>query len=131
MKAALSAMAMRDVFGAVWGGLRDIAKSPAHSLYISTIVHEEVLRVDEAGIEASAATAVMAPTGVAPSLPGAKPRPAHSLYRRPILPLSRSIVGDEASDTSHARSGCHGVAAGRATLLRRRCGDCPDAKIMF
>jgi serpin B len=75
MKALLMALGMRDAFDPDQADLRDIAESPTHSLYISTIIHQAVLTVDEAGTEASAASAAMAPTGTAPPGPGAKPLP--------------------------------------------------------
>lgn len=64
MSSALRALGLRRAFDRHLADFTGIANVPGHRLYISKVVHQAYVAVDEGGTEAAAATAtIMAPAG--------------------------------------------------------------------
>ena len=85
LKDALEALGMRRAFGPATAELSGITPDP---LFVGDVVHRSFIRVDEAGTEAAAATAVLTPRG-RPAAASAVPFVAD----HPFLYLIREEVG--------------------------------------
>jgi serpin B len=86
LKEALAAMGMTDAFYAERADLSGMDGKRDRDLFVSAVVHKALVRVDEEGTEAAAATAVVIRMGGAPG-----GEPLVMVVDRPFIFLIRDV----------------------------------------